>query len=187
MSTNSPVRSPVEIMIQTDPSLPSVKAQSRQRSDPQEGFGMIIGELTMHTVATLPPEATLIEAGLALQAAGAPVLAVVQHGQLLGSVSERDLAVKGCGAGLKPGDAKVLAICDRNPAICPEDMGLSSALDLMRKRGQPWLLVLDHDKRLSGVVSLDALIAVLAGLVPSESAGPEPEYVHRVRGDDGTD
>jgi CBS domain-containing protein len=148
---------------------------------------MIIGEFTMHNVPTLPPEATLIDAGVALRTAGTPVLAVVQDGQLVGSVSERDLAVKGCGAGLQPGDVNVWAICDRNPAVCPAETALSSALALMRTRGQPWLLVLDHDKRVSGVVSLDALIEGLSGLVPSESTGPEPEYVHRVRGDDVTD
>jgi CBS domain-containing protein len=147
---------------------------------------MIIGELTMHNVPTLPPEATLIDAGLALGSAGTPVLTVIQGGRLVGTLSERDLAVKGCGAGLNPGDVTVHEICDRNPAKCPAETGLSSALALMRKRGQSWLLVTDHDQQVSGVVSLDALIAVLAGLVPSESTGPEPEYVHRVRGDDAT-
>ena len=144
---------------------------------------MIIGEFTTTNVPTLSPEATLIDAGVALRAAGTPVLAIVEGGQLLGSVSERDLAVKGCGAGLPPGDVTVWAICDRNPAVCPAETALSSALALMRERGQPWLLVTDGDRRLSGVVSLDALIEVLSGLVPSESTGPEPEYVHRVRGD----
>ncbi|TVP80607.1 CBS domain-containing protein [Thioalkalivibrio sp.] len=148
---------------------------------------MIIGEFTTHNVPTIAPEATLIDAGVALRTAGAPVVAIVEGGQLVGSVSERDLAVKGCGAGLQPGDVTVWAICDRNPAVCPAETALSSALALMRTRGQPWLLVTDGDKRLSGVVALDALIELLSGLVPSESTGPEPEYVHRVRGDDVTD
>ena len=127
---------------------------------------MIIGELTMHQPATLPPEATLTEAGLALDAAGAPALAVVQHGELLGSVSERDLAVKGCGAGLNPDDANVLVVCNRNSPVCPADMELSSALAVMKKTGQPWLLVVDDEEHLAGGVSLNALIGVLAGLVP---------------------
>jgi CBS domain-containing protein len=143
---------------------------------------MIIGELSMHNVPMLPPEATLIDAGRALQAAGTPALAVMQDGRLLGTVSERDLAVKGCGAGLTPKDVTVSAICDRNPAACPADTGLSHALGLMRNRGQSWLLVMDRDAQVAGVVSLDALIAVLAGLVPEGGTGPEPEYSRRVRG-----
>ena len=148
---------------------------------------MIIGELTVHNVPALPPEATLIDAGRALQNGRTPLLAVTQDGQLLGTVSERDLAVKGCGAGLSPGDATVSAICDRDPAVCATTTKLASALALMRKRRQPWLLVIDGDERVAGVVSIDALIAVLAGLVPDEGNGPEPEYVHRVRGDNPAD
>ncbi|MFO8152332.1 CBS domain-containing protein [Thioalkalivibrio sp.] len=143
---------------------------------------MIIGELSMHSIPVLPPEATLVEAGRALQAAATPVLAVIQDGALLGTISERDLAVKGCGAGLKPEDVNVAAICERRPAVCPSATRLSQALGMMQKRSQPWLLVLDGEERLAGVVSLNALISVLADLVPEEGSGPEPGYVRRVRG-----
>jgi CBS domain-containing protein len=145
---------------------------------------MIIGEFSMHNVPMLPPQATLIEAGHALQTAGTPVLAVMgDDGRLLGTVSERDLAVKGCGAGVMPEAVTVSAICDRNPATCQTATGLAQALGLMRSKGQSWLLVMDSDEQIAGVVSLDRLLAVLADLVPEGGTGPEPEYARRVRGD----
>lgn len=144
---------------------------------------MIIGELSMQNFSALPPEATLVDAGRALQTTGSPVLVVIQDGQLLGTVSDRDLAVKGCGGGRRPEAVTVLDICDRNPAVCPIGTRLSRALEMMKERSQPWLVVVGHDDQVAGVVSLDSLISVLAGLVPEEGGGgPEPEYVQRVRG-----
>jgi hypothetical protein len=39
-------------------------------------------------------------------------------GQLLGNVSERDLAVKGCGAGLNPGDVIVSKSVHLDSSAC---------------------------------------------------------------------
>ena len=43
--------------------------------------------------------------------------------------------------------------------------------------------MLDRDGSLAGCVSLDELLDLVGRYLPEESTGPEPEYVHRVRGD----
>lgn len=143
---------------------------------------MMIGKLTSNNVPLLRPETTLQEAALALREAGVPVAAIADHGSLVGAVGKHELGIVACAAGLDPATTPVIDICERSPAICPSDTGLASALALMHRHDTSWLLVRDRSGGIPGVLSLHALIDALIELVPQESTGPEPEYVHRVRG-----
>ena len=117
-----------------------------------------------------------------MRSAASCVLPVIENGRLLGTVSDWDLAVKGCGAGLDPRAVTVSEVVNRDPPICRTDMKLKSVLALTRAHHQTWSIVLDNRGTVAGVVSLVGLLALLETLVPYESTGPEPEYVRRVRG-----
>jgi predicted transcriptional regulator len=144
---------------------------------------MIVGEISLNHMPVLRPDSTLAEAARALRDAAGGVAAVIDRGRLVGTVSERDLALEGCARGLDPGTATVSEIQDVAPVLCPVDADLKYALRLMRERRQSWLVVTDPAAVPVGVVSLTDLLHVLEDLVPDAATGPEPEYVHRVRGD----
>lgn len=144
---------------------------------------MIVGELSVRPVPRLQRDSSLAEAGRRLREAGTGIAAVVEDGRLVGTVSERDLAVRGCAEGLDPERAAIAAVFDPQPLVCPVDAGVRYALQLMRENGRIWLIVVDRDQVPVGTVSINQLLDLLWHLVPSEPAGPEPEYVHRVRGD----
>jgi CBS domain-containing protein len=144
---------------------------------------MLIGQFSVHDIATVQPGATLVEAGRVLRDAPGGVAAVVFDGSLLGTVSMRDLALKGCAEGLDPATATVNQVLDPEPPVCAVDADLKHALRLMGEHRQAWLVLRDATDALAGVVSLAELLDLLADRVPAESTGPEPEYVHRVRGD----
>ena len=146
---------------------------------------MNIAQISTRNIPVLALTATLQEAGIAMRTASTGILPVVENGSLVGTLSKRDLAINGCGAGLDPRDTTVSRVFDRNPVACVGDVHLKSALELMREHQQTWLIVLDRQGSVTGVVSLIELLDLLVKLMPEEEVeGPEMEYVRRVRGDD---
>lgn len=143
---------------------------------------MNIAAITTRNIPTISLATTLQEAGTIMRTADTGVLPVVEDGRLVGTLSERDLALRGCGAGLDPHNALVSVICNRIPIACAEDWPLRSALQFMRERRATWLVTLDRQGSVTGVVSLVELMDLLAQLVPEETDGPDPESVRRVRG-----
>jgi CBS domain-containing protein len=148
---------------------------------------MKISEITTRNAPTIGPDSTLREAALAMRSAETGILPVAKDGRLVGTLSERDLVVKGCCTGADPTRDTVAALFNRAPIICPGDESLKAALELMRERKETWLVVLDRDGAVSGVVSLVELLDVLESLVPEETDGPLPDYVWRVRGGEDAD
>ena len=80
----------------------------------------------------------------------------------VGVVTDRDIVVEVIAMDL---DAKVMTagdIMSPDLVIAPESMGVSEAIELMRFRGIRRLPVVDDDGRLTGIVSIDDLLSVLA-------------------------
>lgn len=149
---------------------------------------MKISEITTRNAPTIGPSTTLREAALAMRSAEIGILPVVEDGRVVGTLSERDLAVKGCCIGADPRNDTVAALFNRAPIVCLGHESLKSALALMRERRETWLVVLDRDKAVAGVVSLVELLDILESLVPEgNDDGPVPDYVWRVRGGEDTD
>jgi len=144
---------------------------------------MTIAELTTRYVPTITPDTGLQAAASSMRMADTGILPVVEGGRLVGSLSERDLVQKGCADGLDPLEVTVAAIYDPEPIACSGDFHLKAALDVMRARRSPWLLVTGEAGQTIGVVSLVELLDTLEGLVREEADGPEPNYVRRVRGE----
>jgi len=145
---------------------------------------MKISAVTMRNVPTISLNSTLEEAGRLMRQAETGILPVVEDKLLVGTISQENLALHGCGAGLDPRNARVSVACDREePVVCSEDMPLRSALELMRDRRIPWLVTVDRQRAVTGVVSLAELMGLLIDLVPEENDGPEPESVRQVRGE----
>jgi CBS domain-containing protein len=143
---------------------------------------MNVAEISTRYVESIALSDTLQQAAETMQRTDTGILPVFDEGCLIGTLSERDLAVKACGSGLDPRTEQVIEIYEADPAVCVGEVSVRAALELMRERHQTWLVVIDNEGTVSGVVSLIELLDLLEPLVPEPHDGPEPESVRRVRG-----
>ena len=145
---------------------------------------MKIAEISTRFVPSITTGTSLQAAAASMRMAQTGILPVVNQGQLVGTLSERDLVLRGCADGLDPLDATVEQVYDPDPIVCHEDFHLKAALEVMRQRHSTWLVVIGEARKIVGVVSLVELLDLLEQLIREESDGPEPNYVKRVRGED---
>ena len=86
---------------------------------------------------------------------------VLREGELIGIISERDIATKVVANGLDPKKTTVLSIMTHNPTTVTPDNDLETCLDLMESGHFRHLPVLDEGK-LVGMISIrDILVALL--------------------------
>jgi predicted transcriptional regulator len=145
---------------------------------------MLVAELMDQDVQVLAPTASLQEAGRLLRRPGEPVVLVQEGDRVVATVSQRDLALGGCGGGLDPAGTPLEAVMSRDPVCCSPDLGLAEARAIMHEHDADALVVCDGSGRPVGLLSRLKLLEVLSGPAFAQSRGPAPEYVHRVRGDD---
>jgi CBS domain-containing protein len=144
---------------------------------------MKITDIAIRRVPTIDATDTLQDAVTAMRKANTGVLPVIEGGRLAGTLSERDILLNGTRSPAASANVRVTDLYRRNPLVCAKHVQLKTALQLMQKHQQSWLLVSDREGAFTGLVTALELIDLLIELVPEEAAGPEMEYVHRVRGD----
>ncbi|WP_260291192.1 CBS domain-containing protein [Sedimenticola hydrogenitrophicus] len=147
---------------------------------------MKITDIAIRRVPTIDATDTLQEAVTAMRKSNAGVLPVIEGGRLAGTLSERDILLNGSRSPADSENARVADLYRRNPLVCSRQVQLKTALQLMQQHQQSWLLVSDREGEFTGLITALELIDLLLELVPEEAAGPEMEYVHRVRGDQST-
>lgn len=81
-----------------------------------------------------------------------------ETGELLGTLSERELCLKIVAGGLDPNATSVEAIMRRDPPICEPEMSFSAARRLMARERAQQLPVVDGRRRLIGTVFLADLL-----------------------------
>jgi acetoin utilization protein AcuB len=123
---------------------------------------------------SLPPTASLADAEAAMTAHGLPWVPVVQKGQLVGLVTEDDLAAA------RPSPATTLAVGEiiyhlttipistvmrRDPEVVAPDTPLAEAASLLRD-GSVGALPVVEDGRLVGLLDAGDLVALLAAGPP---------------------
>jgi CBS domain-containing protein len=102
-------------------------------------------------------------------------------GQLLGVLTDRDIALRACTADREPAAIGVIEVMTRKPAVCTshEDIGVAEAR--MVRRGVARLVVVDEARHPIGVVSLTDILAkdrkgralrTACGVLSREAEGP---------------
>jgi CBS domain-containing protein len=74
--------------------------------------------------------------------------------RLTGMITDRDIAIRAVAEGLDPSTAQVRDIMTPNIVYCFEDQDISDAAHMMEQNQIRRLVVLNHDKRLVGILSL---------------------------------
>jgi CBS domain-containing protein len=127
---------------------------------------MAIGELCTRNVVTIGREATIAQAAARMRQHRVGDLVVVERtngGRIpVGIVTDRDVTVEVVALALDPGQATVGSIAGDRLLTVSEDEGMFEALRAMSERGVRRAPVIDRDGRLTGIISIDDMLTLLA-------------------------
>jgi CBS domain-containing protein len=120
---------------------------------------MQVREVMTRGVTCVGPYNTLQEAAATMWAHDVGPLPVCDDGRLVGMLTDRDITVRATAEGEDPTAVRVRDVMTPEVVYCFEDQDVREAARLMKDRQVRRLVVLDCDKRLVGIVSLDDLAA----------------------------
>ena len=141
---------------------------------------MVIAEAMLADLPAVPSSASLVEAARLLRRTGIVLLPVRSASGIVGCVSEKDLALKGCESGGDPAGIVVADVMNEDPVMLPGSAPAEAALELMARTGMTAVVVYNNDGQIVGVATL---ALVLDGLNRPPPEGPIPDAVKRVRGE----
>lgn len=117
---------------------------------------MKIRDIMSRDVQVARPDDTLQQVATRMAEGDFGFMPVAEGDRLLGTITDRDLAVRGLAVGASP-QARVSEFLTRDAVTARQDDELKTALDLMSRARIRRLPVVDKDNRLVGVVSLGDL------------------------------
>lgn len=118
---------------------------------------MKLKELMTRDAATVAPETPLMEAAQKMRTLDIGALPVCDGGNLVGILTDRDLAIRAAAEGSDPRSATVREVMSTDLAVCYEDQEAAEAEQLMQQRKVRRLMVLDREQHLAGIISLGDL------------------------------
>jgi CBS domain-containing protein len=144
---------------------------------------MRVNEAMTNDVRIARPDQTIRDAARMMMQIDAGVLPVGENDRLVGMITDRDIAIRAVGAGKDP-QTLIREIMSKGVMYCFEDDELDDIVQNMADVKVRRLPVLDHNKRLVGILSLGD-IALTDGAGSAGSAlcaisepGGEPPAVH---------
>jgi len=123
---------------------------------------MNVGKLLRREPATISPAATCAAAARQMRDARMGSLVVVESGQPIGMLTDRDLVVRVVAAGLDAEKATVRDAMSERPIFVSDTQDAAAVLAVMRELAVRRVPVVNERRALVGVVSLDDLLVALA-------------------------
>jgi CBS domain-containing protein len=133
-----------------------------------------IERLLRRPAVTLGPDASCAEAAERMRDANVGAIVVADGGRPLGVVTDRDIAVRVVAEGLAPETTAVREVMSGQPVFLSGERSLDQLVAAMRDLAVRRVPIVDADGKLSGVVSLDDLVVLLA-----EQLGSLAETIRR--------
>ncbi len=118
---------------------------------------MLIKSFMSKNLVVVSPDTTIREAVREMKEHNVGAVVVKKDKEIVGIVTDRDIAlsiVDGC-------DKKVEEIMSKNVAVIPEYAELYEATKLMSERNVRRLPVVDENKNLVGMISIDDIMMIL--------------------------
>jgi CBS domain-containing protein len=131
---------------------------------------MLIRDVMSRDVQTARPDETIQEAAATMMSIDAGILPVGEHDRLVGTITDRDMAMRAVATGLDPTKTKVRDIMSREVRHCYEDETTDHVAETMGELKVRRLPVLNRDERLVGIVSLGNLARRVPTSLPSSEA-----------------
>jgi CBS domain-containing protein len=123
----------------------------------RDGVGTKLADVMTRHVETVGPEASLREAAAKMADLDVGTIPVCDGGRLVGMLTDRDLAVRAVARGADPTSTRVNEIMTSAVRYAFEDEPVERAVDTMKRRRIRRLPIVDHERRLAGIVSLGDL------------------------------
>jgi CBS domain-containing protein len=115
---------------------------------------MQVKEIMKKNVKIIKPDSTLKEASEYMRDMDCGYLPVGENDKLTGAITDRDIIVRGIAAGHDSNDAMVKDVMTGKVQYCFEDDDIKVAGERMKNEKVRRLVVLNKDKRMTGVISL---------------------------------
>ena len=106
----------------------------------------------------ISPDATLVEAAEDMKSLDVGILPICENDRLIGTITDRDIIVRAIAEGRNPQTTKVRDVMSSKIIYCFDDQNVEDAAGMMEKCQVRRLPVLDHDKRLVGIVSIGDVV-----------------------------
>lgn len=120
---------------------------------------MMIKDLMTADVEIVSPEAALREAARKMDEFNVGVLPVCDGERLVGVISDRDIVIRSVSAGQDPNEYLVRDAMTSPVIYCFEDQRVEEVARKMRDQDVRRMPVLNHAKRMVGIISIDDLAA----------------------------
>lgn len=131
---------------------------------------MLVSECMSNYVELGRPDMTLKEVACLMRDGDYGFLPIQENDKLIGTITDRDIAIRGVAAGLSPDTTKVFEIMSKKVLYCFEDQSLEEVTRNLGDNQVRRLPVLNRDKRLVGVLSLGDIAQSELSPVEFESA-----------------
>ena len=118
---------------------------------------MRVSELMSKHVEAIAPDKSLRQASQKMRDLNIGSLPVVNEGQLMGIVTDRDISCFAVAMGRDPVITPIEKVMSTDVATCYDDDDITDAAHLMEQRHIRRLAVLDHDNNIAGLLSVDDL------------------------------
>ncbi len=112
-------------------------------------------------VITVSPEASLLEAARLMRSRHVGSVIVVNENRPIGILTDRDIIVKAVAKEKDPKAVRAYEIMTHNPATVNINYDPLDATQIMRDRGLRRLPVVDENRYLLGIITLDDMLNLL--------------------------
>jgi len=123
---------------------------------------MALMECCQAPVVGVPPETPVYDVAVIMAEQNVGSVVVVENKKPVGIVTDRDVTVRVTAAALDPKAVPVRAVMTADLLMLPGSTGLYDALEQIRKKGVRRVPVTDEKGMLSGIITVDDIIRLLA-------------------------
>ncbi len=120
-------------------------------------------------VDVISPEASIAEAALRMRTGDFGLLPVGENDRMIGAISDRDIVVRAIAQGKSP-DTQVREVMSEGILWAYDDDSVEDAVKIMSKHQVRRLPIINHDKRLVGIMALGDLAVNKAERQPAAKA-----------------
>ena len=118
---------------------------------------MLVGEIMTAKMESVNPELSLQKTACKMRDLNIGSLPVLENGQLIGMITDRDICCRAVGDGRDMAMTKVREIMSADVTYCYNDQEVADAAHLMEDKHVRRLAVLNRDKTMAGFLSVDDL------------------------------
>ena len=123
----------------------------------QGGSARTVRDVMVRDVVSIEPSASLTDAARVMEEANIGMLPVVQDGELVGVITDRDIVVRAVAQDADPASTAVGDCVSVNAIVAHAEWTTDRAMQTMAQAQVGRLPVLDDDEQLIGVVTLSSM------------------------------